>query len=304
MWETSVPCIDRTILKDFAFYPQKCTFEQQVLTTEIKKALLQNTLHIRRFGWSDVHARTSRGMFYERRNRWNYYSIRRQHKVAHTAKASVRAAHSYARELTDYFPDSKLREFTAFMPCVLNGIGARQWKKNFLRRHKDWLAAGRSVRLLCGTEVKARTEQRRVIFVGSPRGFSVKFAETKRKSVRRRRTKSAECSRGRDIMHISRGIQRNAWCLVRPVDEGRDASLAYWTTFTQQHSQRANGKMLLHVLHGEILMVILTMICHLSIPSSSHGLRQKVVKAPVNFTVSTDSVKPSNWHVTNFGLTR
>lgn len=45
------------------------------------------------------------------------------------------------------------------MGPVVATVAARQWK-NFLRHHKDWLPPGRSVGLLCGAKVKARTERR------------------------------------------------------------------------------------------------------------------------------------------------
>lgn len=138
----------------------------------------------------------------------------------HMAKTSIEvsALHFYAKIKTrGRLPDSKLKEFTTFMPCVLNGTMAmvteRQWKKNFLRNHKDRLALGRSVQLLCGTKVKARKSDGHLRRTRtSSRSFFTKFADTIRTVLKSEIV--AECSYVYNIMHVCCGIRRNAWCMV------------------------------------------------------------------------------------------
>lgn len=171
------------------------------------------------------------------------------------------------------------------MRLVVVTVAARQWKKNFLRHHKDWLPPGRSVRLLCGTKVKARAEHRAIFDGSSQRSLEI-HSRWRREGRSGRlvgqsvgqRTKSLPSVRwrARYIMRVCREIQRNAWCTVmfhRCERRNVSAIPAHWTTFAQR--ERANGKMSLHTCRGDTLILTLIVIFHVSIPSRSYGFRRE-----------------------------
>lgn len=109
--------------------------------------------------------------------------------MQHMAKAFIdgRILHSDAkRKARGHLPVSELKEFITFMWCVLNGtaiLAARQWKKNFLRYHKDWLALGQF-----NFFVQPRWKRTRapVIFCGPSRSFSMWIVEDEKEGTKER----------------------------------------------------------------------------------------------------------------------
>lgn len=159
----------------------------------------------------------------------------------------------------------------------------RWWQRDSERRTffaTDWLSVDQFDFFV---ELRWKRAWATVIFNETRiRSFSVKFTKTKKTAPENEIV--AECSYGLNIMHVSCGIQQNAWCAV----------LHQWKQERIRDSERylcvsckTNGKMPLLVFCSKFSILILIMTFFISISIEGYGLRREIITVPIASTVST-----------------